>query len=228
MKKENKEIIPKIISALAVVSNFSTITEVTLPKTIDFIEQTYQKIAEEFKNTSSKEEIKQSVTDITSELNYLNDQLTKLAKSPEYLIKNGEGKEINLATDLDYHQLISKMEEISEYYYFSDIPYFMEEAGYNKNEDLNLYQIQSLFFSMPYKNQADILSRMFIRSGTYTYKVATEYSYTADIKEYDDGHKECSNIKAHATKIEERGIPIYTCRASMSTILGLFPKNIQN
>jgi hypothetical protein len=152
------------------------------------------------------ENSQQYVESIQNEIELLNNQLLNISTSEEYIIKNDEGYKIDLTKAIDYHHLISEMEKASSYYYFIDLISFMKETGYDV-EDENIGVLTQYFFSMSYEEQANILSQMFIPE-TDTYKVATDYAYTADVTTYPDGTIEYSNIKATATNIEEWTVPI--------------------
>lgn len=210
--KNKKPWYEKVSIWITMIAGICTII-IALPQIIKFIPLTQKQI--DVKVESLKEEIE-----------LLDIQLHQISSRDEYILKNGEGHKIDVSDVLDYHMVISKLEELSQYYYFLDLMKYMDIEGYNVDGE-KMDTIMKLFFRLNYEDQADILSNAFPFCEYYTYKVATEYSYTADVTEYED-HTEYSNIKATATKIEERGIPIFICTQLSDTPFGLIRISEQN
>lgn len=146
----------------------------------------------------SDEELEKSIQLIKNEIEELNTQLSDLCNSKEYTVKNG----LDPTKDLNYYDLITSMEDISQYFYFVDIIEFMKESGY-EIEDRTMRDLMNQFFDLQYEEQVNIMSKMFVYTSSYEYKVAKDYVYDID----DEG-----NIKAEATEVENISIPIFICK----------------
>jgi len=163
----------------------------------------------------TQKELNLKIESLKEEISLLDMQVHHIVSKKEYILINGEGTKID-ASDvsdmLDYHKLISKMEELSEYYYFLDLITYMHFEGY-KVEEEKMSTLTDLFFGLNYDEQVDILSRMFIFYKYLTLDTATGLYYTENVTEYED-HNGYSNVIG-----EKRSYPIYMCVQNLSDSL---------
>lgn len=167
----------------------------------------------------TQKEIDIKVESLKEEIELLDMQLHQISSRDEYILKNGEGNKIDVSDVLDFHNLISKMEELSQYYYFLDLIKYMKIEGY-KVDGEKMATSMGLFFRLDYDDQADILSKAFPVCGYCTYKAENDYSYAADVSEYEDCIED-SDVKAYATNVEERSFPVFICTQMTDTPFNL-------
>lgn len=157
----------------------------------------------------SEEDLNQLIKDIENELELLKFKLDDLSKEDDDALEK-----------LNYHRLLSIMEYISDYYFFLDIVRYMDEAGYNV-EYRTISSLLEQFYDMPYDEQVDIISRMFVHTSTYEYKVYSNYKY--NIFEDNEGNL---YVDAEATSIETHKIPIYVYRGKISNTFGALKRTV--
>lgn len=201
-KDKNQKISSKIVhflEILALIVTISGISGITIYQHLgDKDEEDHQKIIDE------------KVSEISDEIDILNMQLQYYTSQKEYWITNGEGNKVDPVTMLNYHPLITKMEEIHKDYYFMELISYMNECGYDVDKQ-EIYLSTEWFFRMEYKQQAKILSQMFVELKPLKYKLANAYEYYADEIDYGD-HIEYTNVRAEATDVDEVEIQIFICR----------------
>ena len=168
------------------------------------------------------EELSDRNQKLIQEVESLREQLNEIAVSEEYIIKDGVGKELIVADVLDYHNLINELRSVLQGNYSISLATYMKEAGYDV-QGKKYAAIIDDFFDLSYAEQSVILSQMFAPMGVYEYSVATEYEYTADVEE-EGGIKKFSNVKAHATNVEKRGILMFVRRGAEDDPFGLIER----
>lgn len=150
--------------------------------------------------------IKQTKKEIDDELENLYENLKSKIYDEEYILVDGQGKEIEVEKELDFRNLISILDRYKDKYYYFTLAYFMQNKGYPV-EDKGIVEAADLFFELDYNKQSEILAQLFFQVGTHTYKVATEYEYT--VTQDENGE---SQVQAEVTKVETREIPIFIMR----------------
>lgn len=151
----------------------------------------------------SDEELEKSISLINEEIIELSEELSNLHVLEEDIIDN----DFDPTRNLNYHNLITKMKNISQYCYFINIVKYMQESGYDVVDKM-LSDLMNEFFGLPYDEQVNIISKMFVITSYYEY----------EINEQDNLHTETHKIS----------IPIFICKELNIEPFGLIKRTKSN